>query len=88
MYRVYEAIGVQHRTIPKDRKGVFDVDGHTVVLFKSGKGPLGASGRKGRKYFHRLFFVLPNGRLAPVGRIRQALRCRLRLRPGKSVRYG
>jgi hypothetical protein len=69
--RVYEVLGIKHNTIPRDMEGRFIVDGHTVVIYKSGQSPMMT---EVRRYFHRMFFVLPDGRQVPTGRIKQALR--------------
>lgn len=66
--RVRWVLGVT-TTMPKDFSGEFEVDGHTVVAFKSGETPLD---KKGKRYNHRLFFKLPDGKLLPVGRAHQA----------------
>jgi hypothetical protein len=68
--------------------GVFDVDGHKVVVFRSGLSPrskrkkdarLSPYGTTHRKpgtegrYNQRMFFLMGKGQLIPVGRVRQAL---------------
>jgi hypothetical protein len=56
-------------TMPKDFHGKFTVDGHKVVIFKSGETP--GKHRQGRKSSaHRIYFDL-GGALIPVGRIGQ-----------------
>jgi hypothetical protein len=60
--------------IPANFKGRFLIDGHAVYVFKSRKTPK-MSGK--RHYFHRIFFRI-DGRMVPVGRARQALKCKLR----------
>lgn len=86
--RVKQKLGVTGGTIPANMKGRYLVDGHTVIVFKSGKTPKMPK-KKGRsqynpsaakRYFHRVFFQ-DGGKhapLIPVGRARQALKCSLR----------
>ena len=78
--RVRKVIGISGTKIPKDFRGKFKVDGHTVVVFPSLPGPKPRhkkSGKKtltiqGRKYgAHRVFFLLKSGRLIPTGRVHQ-----------------
>jgi hypothetical protein len=78
--RVRKVIGIGGTKMPKDFRGKFKVDGHTVVVFPSLPGPKPRnrkSGKKtltiqGRKYgAHRMFFLLKNGRLIPTGRVHQ-----------------
>jgi hypothetical protein len=85
--RVYEVLGAKNRKLPSRLKGKFNVDGHTVVVFPSSRQerPSGSwqtrSYKKksisGRKYgLSRMFFLLPNRKLVPVGRILQSGYCR------------
>lgn len=85
--RIYEALGLKSRSMPKPFKGLFNVDGHTVVVFPSRAGTeksrFGYNQRKyrkktvsGRKYgLTRVFFRLPGGKLVPAGRIKQSGHC-------------
>jgi len=75
--RVRKVLGISDR-MPKNFKGKFKVDGHTVVVFPSvgGDKKPGGGGKRlkvqGRKYaLHRMFFLLTGGRLIPTGRVRQ-----------------
>lgn len=78
---VYQALGLRGNSIPKNMKGKFNVDGHTVVVFpSSSQGGRGRNYKKkhisGRKYgLSRVFFLLPNKKLVPVGRIAQSKYC-------------
>ena len=70
--RVYRVLGAgAGRKLPAGLKGKFNVDGHTVYVFKSRKTP--KLSRK-KRYFHRMFFRI-DGRLVPTGRVQQALKC-------------
>jgi hypothetical protein len=84
--RIYEVLGMSRGGgLPKTFKGLFNVDGHRVVVFPSFgsyKGPYKGSRRykpkrvSGRKYgLTRVFFQLPGGKLVPAGRIAQTKHC-------------
>jgi len=82
--RVYEALGLDYKskTIPKSLHGTFKVDGWRVVVKRS-------EPRKSGTGKHRVF-IESEGRLVPLGRVRQALCLRRvqKLRKFASARRG
>ena len=87
--RIYEVLGMSRSSgLPKTFKGLFNVDGHRVVVFPSRitKGVDRGHKRFARKYetkrvsgreygLTRVFFQLPGGKLVPAGRIAQTKHC-------------
>lgn len=66
--RIYQALGVSAKKLPKDMHGEFKIDGWSVIV-KRGKTGGGGIPR---------IFVRSGGRIVDVGRVRQAL-CRVYL---------
>jgi hypothetical protein len=87
--RIYTKLGLAPGGhVPKDFKGKFDVDGHTVIVFASRQTSL-PEGRRGGRVFKpktvsgrtyslsRMFFQLKgSGKLVPIGRVRQVAACK------------
>lgn len=78
--RVRKMLGVSAK-MPAGFNGVFDVDGHIIMVYRSGETPFrrtkkggGPSERdhgKGR-YMHRIFHLAPDGKMTAIGRMHQA----------------
>lgn len=62
--RIYQALGIEGTTIPKNMHGVFKVDGYTVIVKRSGPNAKGGKPR---------LFVDFGGREVPAGRVYQAM---------------
>ncbi|MCP4243510.1 MAG: hypothetical protein GY772_23390 [bacterium] len=87
-HRIYNALGFggpdgRGSVVPKDFHGLFNIDGHDVVVFRGGdrsnlkRKMLGGKGSNKSFTLSRIFFRLKHsGKMVPIGRIRQIKECR------------